>query len=314
MSTNQQLPPPAWYVDPHTPDQLRYWDGVVWTPHVAPLDTIADMHTGHFESIRQIVTSEMTSSPRGSTGTASTQVSPRRGLGLADAARGVHVSRRSAGEAEIRGESVEFEPPALDDGWFVSEGLSIGPERVILEHVVVGTPGVFLLMSRDHSGSEVWAAERSLLVDGHTTDYLREARDAGRALSRMIETEAGLRVVVEPVIVIKAKDLTVKAQPLDAHVIASSLLGRWFMRLEPVFDSNAVAKIIKVVEPEAGSATGRSGSDRGAHRPSDERSDNSGAHEPAGVSAPRSAPRSLFGVTSDASDDDPPAPRRSLFS
>jgi hypothetical protein len=30
------LPPAAWYDDPATPGQYRYWDGAVWTPHTAP--------------------------------------------------------------------------------------------------------------------------------------------------------------------------------------------------------------------------------------------------------------------------------------
>ena len=28
--------PPGWYPDPSFPQQMRWWDGVQWTPHVAP--------------------------------------------------------------------------------------------------------------------------------------------------------------------------------------------------------------------------------------------------------------------------------------
>lgn len=31
------LPPAGWYPDPTTVDQLRYWDGSVWTDHTAPM-------------------------------------------------------------------------------------------------------------------------------------------------------------------------------------------------------------------------------------------------------------------------------------
>jgi hypothetical protein len=31
------LPPAAWYTDPHDPGQLRYWDGREWTEHRAPV-------------------------------------------------------------------------------------------------------------------------------------------------------------------------------------------------------------------------------------------------------------------------------------
>jgi hypothetical protein len=31
-----QMPPAAWYPDPHNASQLRYWDGAGWTEHYAP--------------------------------------------------------------------------------------------------------------------------------------------------------------------------------------------------------------------------------------------------------------------------------------
>jgi len=34
--TDPSLPPAAWYDDPSTSGQYRYWDGAVWTPHTAP--------------------------------------------------------------------------------------------------------------------------------------------------------------------------------------------------------------------------------------------------------------------------------------
>jgi len=35
-SQDPSPPPAAWYDDPSTPGQYRYWDGAVWTPHTAP--------------------------------------------------------------------------------------------------------------------------------------------------------------------------------------------------------------------------------------------------------------------------------------
>ncbi|WP_237160334.1 DUF2510 domain-containing protein [Mycolicibacter engbaekii] len=33
------LPPAGWYLDPHHPHLLRYWDGSAWTQHTAPIRT-----------------------------------------------------------------------------------------------------------------------------------------------------------------------------------------------------------------------------------------------------------------------------------
>jgi erythromycin esterase-like protein len=35
----QTTPPPGWYHDPQTPSLTRYFDGIVWTQHVAPAGT-----------------------------------------------------------------------------------------------------------------------------------------------------------------------------------------------------------------------------------------------------------------------------------
>ncbi len=38
------LPPAGWYPDTGQPGQQRYWDGIRWTPHTAPLAVAAPTH------------------------------------------------------------------------------------------------------------------------------------------------------------------------------------------------------------------------------------------------------------------------------
>lgn len=218
-------PQAAWYIDPSQPDQIRYWDGRRWTEHVAPLDTVADMHTGHFEAVR---------------------TEGRGRLGLADGPpRSNHNS--VAAESAIEGPHFEIEPPELGRGWFVAEGLTLQPDGIRTEHVVVGSPGVFVLMSRDHSNSDVWVADRSFLVDGQSTNYLRQASRTAQALTRMLREQCGFTVGVEPVIIVKAKELTIKSQPLDAQVLSAPLLGKWLIRLEPILLPSAVRAVSEAV-------------------------------------------------------------------
>ncbi len=225
MSVEQEQPQAAWYVDPSTPGQIRYWDGTAWTEHVAPLETVADLHTGHFEAIR---------------------TEAKRSLGLADGPARIARQRAAQDKTNV-GAHFEIEPPELGGGWFVAEKLELEPDGITTEHVVVGTAGVFALMSRDHSGSEVWVADRSFLVDDHSTDYLREAKLTSQALTQMLRERCGFKVAVEPVIIVKAKKLTIKSQPHEAHVVAADLLGSWLMRLEPVLLPSAVQQISAAV-------------------------------------------------------------------
>lgn len=222
MTELGQNPQAAWYVDPSSPDQIRFWDGEKWTEHVAPLDTVADLHTGHFESIR---------------------TDGRRSLGLADRAARPTRQPSARGDHPVDGAHFDIDPPELGKGWFVAEGLTLQPDAIRTEHVVVGAPGVFVLMSRDHHDSEVWVADRSFLVNGQSTDYLRQAANTAHAVTRMLREQCGFTVGVEPVIIVKAKELTIKSRPLDAHVVSSSLLGKWLIRLEPILLPSAVREI-----------------------------------------------------------------------
>lgn len=226
MSEQRSKPQAAWYVDPSDPDQIRFWDGEDWTEHVAPIETVADLHTGHFETIR---------------------TEPRRRLGLADGSTRPAHQNSSRSDQVIDGPHFDIDPPELGKGWFVAEDLVLQPDGIRTEHVVVGSPGVFVLMSRDHSDSEVWVADRSFLVNGQSTDYLRQAALTAQALTRMLRVRCGFTVGVEPVIVVKAKELTIKSRPLDAHVVSSTLLGKWILRLEPILLPSAVKAISDAV-------------------------------------------------------------------
>lgn len=35
-TTSTRAPSPGWHADPDASDQVRYWDGYVWTDHAAP--------------------------------------------------------------------------------------------------------------------------------------------------------------------------------------------------------------------------------------------------------------------------------------
>lgn len=271
-------PQAAWYVDPSSPEQIRYWDGRQWTEHVAPLDTVADVHTGHFEAIRTAGIGR---------------------LGLAEGSARTHQPART--EEMIDGPHFDIDPPELGKGWFVAEGLTLQPDGIRTEHVVVGAPGVFVLMSRDHSGSEVWVADRSFLVDGQSTNYLRQASRTAHALTRMLREKCGFTVGVEPVIIVNAKELTVKSQPLDAQVLSAPLLGKWLIRLEPVLLPSAVRAISEAV---------------GAHKSEREIPGYPSIDDDQVIDLTNSPTkkRRSFSSTADDDRDQPRAGRRSLFS
>jgi hypothetical protein len=67
----------------------------------------------------------------------------------------------------------------LPEGWHIFHDIPVGRRGANIDHVVVGPAGVFTVNTKNRKG-EVWLAPRTLLVNGHKTDYLPEAaREAG---------------------------------------------------------------------------------------------------------------------------------------
>lgn len=265
QSATTATPAAAWYQDPDIPSQIRYWDGSAWTEHVSPISGL-EQPEGHEEVAAG-------STGRRSLGLADRSQSDkekphRQSLGFNDGgisrydhrndtrhnatvdSRNSQTHHAPAGADANSVSAAGFEAPELGSGWHVAEDIHLSTDLHI-EHLVIGPPGVFALGTKDHSGSEVWVAERSFLVDGHQTEYLRNARHCSRAVSQVLSSKCGFDVAVSPVIVVKTNELRVKAQPNDAHVVAFNLVGRWFSRLEPRFRAGTIYDIWDVVSDAA---------------------------------------------------------------
>lgn len=95
---------------------------------------------------------------------------------------------------------------------------------------MIGPAGVFTLNTKNHSRAKAWVAERSFLVNGQRTDYLRNARHEATRASRLLSAACGMVVSVEPVIVVLAAELTIKSPPDGVHVVARRKIARWLAR------------------------------------------------------------------------------------
>ncbi|MET2010165.1 DUF2510 domain-containing protein [Microbacterium chocolatum] len=180
-SGEPQLPPAAWYPDPHDSGAQRYWDGAQWTSHTAP--TSADAATA--------ATTPATATPAATVSAAggSVAVAPRRGLrklkwwqwalialaalvlismiasaisgGSADDAEGDDP----ATVAEVAEEVPAEEPEPIDDREEVPAlvGLTVAEARAALEEAgfVIATP--------DGTGDD-WVVATQTLSEGRQAD------------------------------------------------------------------------------------------------------------------------------------------------
>ena len=131
----------------------------------------------------------------------------------------------------------------LGEGWHVIHAVPVGENGSDIDHVVIGGAGVFTLNTKNHSRAKVWVVERALLVNGQKTDYLRNSRFEAKRASKLLSNACGFDIAVQPVIVVMAADLRIKAQPADVHVVARKQIARWLSRRPQVLTPERVAEI-----------------------------------------------------------------------
>jgi hypothetical protein len=103
--------------------------------------------------------------------------------------RGVHGERRVAEELA-----------KLGPDWLVLHSVPVGRGDTDIDHVVVGTPGVFVINAKFSPGKPVWAKGYGVLVDGHRTGYVPKAIAEARRASDALSKASGLTVPVTAVI------------------------------------------------------------------------------------------------------------------
>jgi hypothetical protein len=134
----------------------------------------------------------------------------------------------------------------LPSGCHVFHDIPVGQRGANIDHIVVGPAGVFTINAKNVKG-KVWLASRTLLVNGHKTDYLpKEVREAARA-SRLLGAALGRLVTVKGVLSIIADDWTIKEKPSDIHVGSPRRVNRWLLEQPPSLLPHEVIEIAAAV-------------------------------------------------------------------
>jgi hypothetical protein len=121
----------------------------------------------------------------------------------------------------------------LPDGWHVLHTVPVGDAGTEIDHLVIGPGGVFNVTTKCRPNSTVWLSEDVLRVNGHRTDYLREARAEAAQVGRVLSAASGEAVDSIAVIVfIDLLKITVRGHPHD--VMVTTLRGvRHLLRHQP---------------------------------------------------------------------------------
>jgi hypothetical protein len=239
MATEQTQAPAAWHTDPFDETRLRYFNGSTWTEHVAPANP-APPATAASEPAEDLAAN------RPGTAARAKALEVRRAAPVrSQVARvlGVHTDERAWRIGADGEEEVGRRLTKLGRDWRVLHAVPVGERGSDIDHVVIGPPGVFTLNTKNHPGKSIWVAERTFMVSGQKTDYLRNSIFEGRRATKLLSRACGFDVSIEPVIVLMAEKLTVKAPPMGVHVVGRRGIVKWLRGRLPTLTPEGVAEI-----------------------------------------------------------------------
>lgn len=147
--------------------------------------------------------------------------------------------RGVVGEIEV-GEALD----RLGAEWHVLHALPVDEDHADIDHLVIGPSGVFVISTRNHTGYDVWASQRTFIVAGVRHPHIRDMEyEMGRA-ERLLTTAAGRPVEVSGILAVVApKTLVVREKQRDVAVLDSSNLVSWLTRHKRALAPGEVAEI-----------------------------------------------------------------------
>lgn len=112
--------------------------------------------------------------------------------------------------------------------WRVLHAVPVGTKGSDIDHVVIGPGGVFTINTKNHSGQNVWVANRTFMVNGRRTPHIRNAEHEAARAAKALTAAVGFPVVVKPLIaVVDPNKLVVRELPATVQVVTSGQLVRW---------------------------------------------------------------------------------------
>ena len=133
----------------------------------------------------------------------------------------------------------------LGPEWLVLHAVPVGRGSSDIDHVLVGPGGVFTVNTKNHSDQRVWVGDRTLMVAGRKTRHIYNAEHEAARASKLLTAAVGFPVTVTGVVVIvRPKNLTIKARPRQVGVVTDAQLLRWLNdRDNPVLNQGELAAI-----------------------------------------------------------------------
>jgi hypothetical protein len=124
----------------------------------------------------------------------------------------------------------------------------VGRRGADIDHLVVGSAGVFTVNTKNHARQRVWVMDRSVLVAGQRCDHIRNGEHEASRVAKMLGGVLGWPVHVRSIVaVVDAAQLDIRQRPAGVEVLEARKLVRWLKKRKPVLTDEELAQVERVI-------------------------------------------------------------------
>lgn len=134
--------------------------------------------------------------------------------------------------------------------WRTVHGQIVGRRGHVIDHLVVGPPGVFCMTAKQQRGN-VTVTQGDYVVEGQRLDMFAGARRDAAAVSNRLKFATGLDCAASPVVVIVGGRLTVEGQPDGLTIVTDEALALWLKSLRATLNETARRAFAEAIETPA---------------------------------------------------------------
>jgi hypothetical protein len=157
---------------------------------------------------------------------------------------GVDMEERARRLSAKGEEKIARELSWLGEEWHVLHAVELGDRESVIDHVLIGPPGVITLNTKRHPNGKAWVDESRVVVNGQPADYVRNSRHEARRSARLLASACKEPVQVRAAIAfVDLDDLEVRQMPKDVYVTTRRRLLVWLKSLPETTDAETVELI-----------------------------------------------------------------------
>jgi len=131
-----------------------------------------------------------------------------------------------------------------DPRWRTLHAIEVGEKGSDIDHLVIGPGGVYTLNAKHHPGANIWVGGDAVLINGQRQPYVRNSRHEASRASRLLTAASGFPVFAAgAVVLVGARQVTIKQPPLDVLVVGRRELTRWLRRQAETLNSTTIDAI-----------------------------------------------------------------------